>query len=723
MQASLVRSAVVVLMILGGSGCGDLPVKKRDGSPDLRVLADTGGEAPLAATFDVAAAPLDTAAARDDGADAGLADAPSVVDSGVDSGVDAGAAEVTVVPSDRIYACGELLAGSGNLLNSWRDPFTGLPYDNIPCGGENALGATGINPAWGVIPQLANATLTAFSEDGGRTPATVDWSFEDRDPENAAPSLMFALRIALHLDDGGEAGAPNRFGGVTWGANADVSRYDRLKVRYRTTSPTATWQLKLNSGTVNPVEPAVTLSASSSWVDAEYVIASDFPRTDSRHLNYLTLAAAVTDGTMDPVLWIDQISFLADPARLADCSISCAEPLPPFPDLSCYEPQTGVVNVANAVSYLAAAPAASLMDEGAAKDGVVRILGSLEALPTAPKGAGADASPDGGAVPAAWFQDWHSPVSLMPSPRNHVASLTDQPQLYAALMLAETTWPDVSARAAALRAKMDFSVLYDGSGGCPGTLAGGIDRCAGVVPNWTVGYFGNDAMLGAFLAVASGAAPACLWRDGLAAKGCALAGTGAAPWYGTGTTCANPAIPASDTGGPFLQLAGLLYLTSDRIPMGALSLRQSALNMVRSQYQFAADNKLLLAGWASASDPDSCGYMSCGELVPDKVTPYISGMAASDDFPETYRMLRAFHLLGVDAQLSTGDHEMSLGLRDAWNQSNASAADRYLYLDTGWTVLGLLNACGGDVIRQRFARHPVATAGYALLASGPPPCP
>jgi hypothetical protein len=86
-------------------------------------------------------------------------------------------------------------------------------------------------------------------------------------------------------------------------------------------------------------------------------------------------------------------------------------------------------------------------------------------------------------------------------------------------------------------------------------------------------------------------------------------------------------------------------------------------------------------------------------------------------------MLRAFHLLGADAQLVTGDNGMSLGLRDGWNQGTASARASYRYLDTGWTELGLLNACNGELVRQRFGQHPVAQAGYARLQAGVPPCP
>jgi hypothetical protein len=702
-----IRPFSVALVILGGWGCGDGGTSARKDAS----LDHLGGPFPQDAAMDV---PGEAAVLDDRKPDGG--DAPPALD----SNTEAGAPEAQLLPPlERIYACGELLTDSSNLLRLWRDPFTGLPYDNLPCG-DPTTPSPGINPAWGVIPQLANAKQTPFAADTDRVGTTVDWSFEDHDPDRAVPSLLFALRITLHLDDGGEAGAPNRFGGLTWGANADISRYDRIRIRYRTTSPSAAWQIKLNSGASAPVEPAHALPGSLAWTDVELVIASEFPGTDANHLNYLTFAAASAGESTEPQLWIDQVSFLSDPAHLADCSVSCGNPLPAYPDLACYEQQTGVVNIANALSFLAAAPAASFLTDDAARGDVAQILGSLEALPVAVAGTPVDGGPGTGGK---WFQDWHSPTSLMPNPKNHMASVTDQPQLYAALMLVESTWPDLTARAAALRAKLDFSVLYDGSSGCPGTLHGGIDRCTGVDPTWKVTSFGDDSLLGSFLAIASGAVPVCYWSQGLAAQGCALAGSGDLPWYGAATSCANPSIPASEGGGPFLQLAGLLYLSSDAIAMGTLSLRASALNMMRTQYRFAAANDYGLAGWANASDSDACDYTTCASFTADKVTPYISAMAAADDFPEAYRMLRAFHLLGADALLFTGAHAVPLGLHDSWNQATASTSGQFLYLDTGWSVLGLLNACQGNLIRQRFAQHPVAQAGYASLASAPAPCP
>ncbi len=621
---------------------------------------------------------------------------------------------------EKTYVCGELLHATGKLLDLLRDPWTGLPYDSLPCGGPHATRPTGANPAWGVLPQLAFADISAFAEDATRTSTTVDWEFVDRAPDGTLPSLLWALRITLRLENGGQAGAKNRFGGLMWQAKADVSRYAQVRIRYRTSETAAAWQLKLNSGTARRGEPAVILPGSTAWTDRTFTMATDFPGTDASHLNDLTFASSVAASGANPTLWIDQVSFVSDPSRRADCRVSCPSPLPAYPDLACFEPQTGAVNIANALTFLGTASAAELLDDATAKAGATRILESLESFPGALPGTRANGQsyPGGG-----WFQDWHSPVSLMPNPRNRVASLADQSQLFAALMVVETTWPDLAARAAVQRRRIDISVLYDGRSGCPGSLLSGFDRCGGLETDGSVDRFGTDHLLGAFLAEATGAAPLCFWTNGLARRGCALAGPKEAPWYDAGDLCANAAIPASDGGGPRLQLAGLLYLASDQISMGRLSLGASAQHMLRAQYRFALENNLSLAGWSDASDPDACATLSCAGFAPDKVTPYISGMAASDEFPEAYHMLRAFHLLGADACLDTGTDGIPLGLHDAFDQAGARARDSYRYLDTGWTELGLVNACKDNLVRRRFAQHPVAKAGYARLQSGILPCP
>ena len=601
------------------------------------------------------------------------------------------------------YACGPLLRDSAQMLVALLDPWTGLPYDQIPCDGPSALSPQGINRAWGVAPQLAYAAVDTFAEDPQRRDQTVLWSFTGQGPDGAAPSLLYALKLELRLSP---PGSGNAFGGLIWGATVDLTRYKWIRIRYSTPTPNPVWELKLNSGQSARVEPLVLLpgSAPRAWSEARFDIRATFPGTDVQHVNYIVFATHSSRGDLNPVLWVDQISFEADPDQTASCAPFCS-PLPEYPDLACHEPFTGAVNIANALSALSLLPDVGLVGRNDAEQKVARILATMESFPVH-------------AGTQAWFQDWHSPVSGMPDPKNRIASLTDQPQLYAALMLVERTWPSHAARAAALRQKMDFSLLVDTSGGC--CLRWAVDRCGGV-QSGCVEYVGRDSLLGSFLAIASGGAPLCTWQS-LAQRGCLLDGSSSEPWYTTAPPCLSAPIPAIGTGGPFLQLAGLQYLNSRFIPLGPLSLADSARNMLRAQARYADENGLSLAGWANASDPDQCGYMTCEKFVPEKVTPYVWAMGLDLLQTKASSVLLQFHDAGADTPIDTGAFQHSFGLRDAWNQARGGGRDAYLYLDTGWTVLGLLNACHGDLVRDRFGSHSVAINGYRTLQQSAPLC-
>jgi hypothetical protein len=612
------------------------------------------------------------------------------------------------------YVCGPMLADSAKFLVSLLDPFTGLPYDQLRCDCRWPPGG-GVCQSGGVLPQLADADITPFSQIPP-TGSWVDWGFVDDLSTGDVPTLLYALEITLDLS------SSNEFGGLLWHATVDISRYDRLRIRYRTTSATTKFELKLNSGLDGDVrEKTVELPGSpvdGSWREETFEIATDFPGTDAGHLNFLVLATNVgLAGEPTPTLWVDHLAFLADPTFAADCSvvIDCDGDPSCYPDLSKYEPFTGAVNIANALTSLTLLPEVGLLDETEAEGRVSTILTSLGETPRV----------DG------WMQDWHSPSSLMPLSTNRIGSLTDLPQLYAALMVVEESWPSLETTAATVRNGMfDLTDLYEAApeGSCPGKLHWAMDLCNGLEAG-TLEHYGNDALLGEFLAIATGAAPAAYWSDCLSIKGCELRGQGIYRWYTTGAfDCAESTIPAIETGGPFLQLAPQTYLSSGQLPLGDLTLADSVANMMAAQRDWAVNQALALWGWANHSDADSCDYRSCTEFTPEVVTPYISGMGLDlinkGVGVSSASNLFAFDQDGAGASLDTGTVLHEFGLRDAWNQSTSSGRqDNYLYLDTGWLTLGALNACHTQLVRQRFAAHPVTSNGYALLGALENPCP
>jgi hypothetical protein len=144
--------------------------------------------------------------------------------------------------------------------------------------------------------------------------------------------------------------------------------------------------------------------------------------------------------------------------------------------------------------------------------------------------------------------------------------------------------------------------------------------------------------------------------------------------------------------------------------------------MLNAQADYASRSGLVLAGWTNASDPVACAYRTCEEFVPERVTPYIWAMGLDLRREQASAFLQKFHQMGVDRPLDTGTLRQSFGLRDAWDQDTGTGRDSYLYLDTGWSVLGMLNACRGGLVRNRFGAHPVAVNGYRVLQKAGPLC-
>jgi hypothetical protein len=88
------------------------------------------------------------------------------------------------------YVCKTLLPDSTRLLLALLDPWTGLPYDHIPCLPAQTGGLPDFNRAWGVVPQLAYAAINTFAEDSARRDSTVLWSFTDQGAQGVAPTLL-----------------------------------------------------------------------------------------------------------------------------------------------------------------------------------------------------------------------------------------------------------------------------------------------------------------------------------------------------------------------------------------------------------------------------------------------------------------------------------------------------------------------------------------------------
>jgi len=100
-----------------------------------------------------------------------------------------------------------------------------------------------------------------------------------------------------------------------------------------------------------------------------------------------------------------------------------------------------------------------------------------------------------------------------------------------------------------------------------------------------------------------------------------------------------------------------------------------------------------------------------------RVTPYIWAMGLDLLPGEASKVLLDFLATGAAAPLNTGTVSHTFGLRDAWNQALNQARDAFLVLDTGWSAMGLLNGCYAGAVRNLFAAHATAEAGYQSVAA------
>jgi hypothetical protein len=667
------------------------------------------------------------------------------------------------------FVCGSLIEDTLRFMLTMLDPYNGLPHDQIPCG-WNADGAWRAAQLWGVCPQLHRGLLTTFTNAG--VPGNdVSVAFRDGIPSVPEPSLLFALRLEAALP------APEAWAGLTWEQPADLSRYDRAWIRYRTEPADAGWQLKLKDAT--GAESPHTLPGSGDALWREALITLDTPDpgyapVDRARFDYVTFA---TDrglgGAAQVTLEIDHLVFLPAEDHIADCAIGCplpcqeldpvtgalqqsrcsgscaaCEPPPSHVDLACDEPQTGVATIGAVLSALSALSGSALLTEADARARVGRILEALEGLP-GPTGPWVEGESAEAAFAGTFLQDWHG-VSGMPSARNRHASITDQGQLIAGLMVAESSFaqsppdePDLAGMAADLRARVDLRLLasWADEASCPQVFHGAVDRCDGVVSAWQQSLFGTEASLSLWLATAMGV-PACLW-SALAATGCEERVSGVYAWYetGAGEGCDAPEVPATEMGGPFLQLVPSLYLSDEALPLGSLSLHTSAANMLRAQYAHAQAQGLPAGGVANALAPIGCDYMTCEDLLPGVVTPYVSALGLDLVPQEARAALCALADLGGAAPLDSGTRQHAFGFHDALALSPSTALDQpdqqpYLALDSAWSLLGALNHCYEEdletpqglvtqegVVRTRFLQHPLAQAGVVLHEDLAPICP
>lgn len=648
-----------------------------------------------------------------------------------------------------------LLADTGTFLEDMVGaPNILLAVDNLPsvtgagapgCTQKSALPLAELFP---VLPQIPHVKPVVFP------PSTTALKVEVTD-DLAGLSKGFwgaALSMEFSFSD------TEPFAGVILDRDMDISRYPVLFVRYRTSGAGVT-EVKLNHGASSKEEVLELPGTNGKWVQKCYAVASAFPGADLQKVNKLVFA------TSKDLTKSKTFSFVLDTLSFHGfCPTSPPSTIPPvlqtntvtcpagkkWLDLACHEPQSGVANQGVLLTFLAASDHVS---PSARKQALMdKVLSSLLLLPGWTGQAGGAPWKTNG-----WPQNWASPVSLYPSPRDKVLSLTDLGKLYAALMVVEARFGAghaLTLKAERLRLAMKFSHFYQKPAGFSYyQFFGGVDRAKGLITTWVNERLSNDATLPELLALATDAVPVSWWRTNKSLGGqvgvyCTRdqqgayfpCTGGAAPacckklsWYDLGHYGGGSSpVPGMQDGGLFLALDLLLYAHGDRIPVAPLSLVQAARNLMLAQRCYGLSRKLPYWGWSNAREPEGGAYVSCTKqrcMVDSEVVPHATIMGMDLLPAEVKAQAKAFLAAKLDAPFSPYSKKTyRYGLRSSYCQAagkeGLSAPHNYLVLEQGFLGIGLLNCLHKQVVRELFSSHPVADKGYnALAAAGAKQCP
>ncbi|HNP71681.1 MAG TPA: hypothetical protein PKK15_11245 [Kouleothrix sp.] len=278
-------------------------------------------------------------------------------------------------------------------------------------------------------------------------------------------------------------------------------------------------------------------------------------------------------------------------------------------------------------------------------------------------------------------------------------STVDLGLLAAGLIVVRQGVAELSGRAGALLAAMDWAWLYDPAAG----LMYGCRAFDGTPSTWWhYDWLAADSRLAQLIAIGAGAAPAQSWqnlrRDHEPPR-CAAA----SEWHFE---------PGWDGGGLFMALMPAIFLDESGGELGA-----SALHFVHDQICFASQRAPAWGWSATALPPFGAAYCGYGRLCDDILAPHASILAATLlTSAELAGNLQALEQLGARPPASDGLHTYDYGFRASASWRTGEVATLSLLLDQAMAFLSLANAASGNRIRALFCRDPIAQAATTQIA-------
>lgn len=207
---------------------------------------------------------------------------------------------------------------------------------------------------------------------------------------------------------------------------------------------------------------------------------------------------------------------------------------------------------------------------------------------------------------------------------------------------------------------------------------------------------GEDKLLGAFLAVASGQVPASTWTHHLMDE--------------EETEGLKYFLPGWQGGGLFMQFICGLFLDETATKLGYSSTHFAFAQIIHAQKIGSP-----VWGWSASEAPEG-GYLGMGQLIDSVVTPHAC-MLAVHLFPkEVVRNLKRLEEMGARPKFWINSNEShDFGFRDSIDIKKGAVSPNYLLLDQAMAFLSLANFLEGGVVHEIFALDPMVKHGLEVL--------
>ena len=267
-------------------------------------------------------------------------------------------------------------------------------------------------------------------------------------------------------------------------------------------------------------------------------------------------------------------------------------------------------------------------------------------------------------------------------------NISDYNKLPAGIIMVRQEFPELADRCARFLDQIPWDVFYDPN---TGHLLYEFDVVAKKTTNPIYISRGEDKLLGAFLAVASGKVPASSWDfhqlSTETMHGLSYFNPG---WQG---------------GGLFMQYICGLFLDEAGTKLG-----YSAANFTRAQIIHAQKIGSPVWGWSAAQAPDT-RYLGWDQIIDDVVTPHASILAIRFFPQEVISNLKELEKMGARQNFKAPAREFAFGFRDSVNIRTKEVCPNYLFLDQAMIFLSLANFLEDEVAHRIFAQDPIVKRG------------